>query len=1228
MQASVAIGRRAQYQPAGMQDLTFRLFISSTFADFRHEREALHTRVFPALEAHCRSLGARFDVVDLRWGISPDAQNDLQTLRICLDEVERCRRIGLLPHFVALVGDRYGWQPAPVEIDAASWRRITRTKGADRAQLEEFYRFDHNATPPIWALRREAYARADEPQRVALLRALRRLARENGLAEEDHPTIFAAATHQEILQGLLRRDGQDGGIAYLRQIEGLPLSAEGAPYIDTGPNGFDAEAHARVIALKTKLRAHLPVDHVREVQAAWTGKDVSTDHVEDFCAQFFADHKALIEKSIASARARDAGDDAHAAFAQERARLFVGQRAPLAKVLRYAREGLANRARTVGPLVVEGDGGTGKSSLLAKAAMMMRRDRPNACILTRFVGAAPGSESLAPLLSDLAVATCRGLGRALPALATTYPEASAGFGAALAAATPDQPLVLFIDALDQFSRSDQLALLDWLPDTLPAHVRVIVSVRPGPLAQEARRRFARTLMRLKPMASGDSRAMLDRMLADAGRTLTFGQRAMVQRASPGLPLWTRLAFEEARTWRSDEPGRRLEKTVEGLIRARIAALSTPANHGAALVSEALGAIAASRFGLSDGELAQALARERAPAVWAEFRARSFHAWDHPHLPAIVWLRLRADLSAYLVEQRVDGALTYRFFHREFTEVVTAMTLAGSAKAVMHARLADVFSIPPDTGLYRLCDTARVQDSAALRRIMEQPWQLSAAGNVEGLTALIDSVDFVAAKCAANRVADLMQDIARLESARRDDAGAASASWPALLRGWRAMLEQADQRWPAHRVLIQLLLEADPHSVPQHAQARSILSRTPPDWSVLISATPQPYVPALADALETMRKMAGAAPLAKGFLAIWDETGGLRILDRRSGALVARHELGSVKAARAELDRLRGLYGTVEAAFDRPSANNAAPSSLSVASHGLTLTWPWDGCLTVAHSARRSEIILGKGEIDFLGETDQDLYFLCDERIVIAQKARLAALSAGIFSFGGLQIQGLAIKDDDGGWTHQRFNSVVFVDPDSCLTLGFSGRGGQRDDVILEMYKATENGVRRVGYGLTDHDLDLPIWHICGLNDGSVILASERYWHTFIWSPPFEGDSVVEMLAGAAVGNNDIGNWVNHGDKDGNLTFQPTSPSTVVAFDAPGVFGSFGGDYHVCGGVTHIETDDHSAAPAFTGFESVGADGVLARWHCDVRPHWIFARDSGDFIVFKNSGPVRVVRWLA
>ena len=72
--------------------------------------------------------------------------------------------------------------------------------------------------------------------------------------------------------------------------------------------------------------------------------------------------------------------------------------------------------------------------------------------------------------------------------------------------------------------------------------------------------------------------------------------------------WGEDAFEEARRWHSDDAGCVLEESVEGLILARIAELSTPAAHGQSLVADALAAIAASRFGLSDSEMAEALSQ--------------------------------------------------------------------------------------------------------------------------------------------------------------------------------------------------------------------------------------------------------------------------------------------------------------------------------------------------------------------------------------------------------------------------------------------------------------------------------------------------------------------------------------------------------------------------------------------------------------------------------------------
>src|SRR5262245_24824198 len=92
---------------------TFRVFISSTFADLIAERAALHDRVFPRLRDLCERRGAHFSPIDLRWGISEEAGQDQRTMEICLDEIRRCQETTVRPNFVIMLGRRYGWRPLP-----------------------------------------------------------------------------------------------------------------------------------------------------------------------------------------------------------------------------------------------------------------------------------------------------------------------------------------------------------------------------------------------------------------------------------------------------------------------------------------------------------------------------------------------------------------------------------------------------------------------------------------------------------------------------------------------------------------------------------------------------------------------------------------------------------------------------------------------------------------------------------------------------------------------------------------------------------------------------------------------------------------------------------------------------------------------------------------------------------------------------------------------------------
>jgi tetratricopeptide (TPR) repeat protein len=88
-----------------------RVFLSSTFQDLHAEREHLIKRVFPELRRICRERGVDFTEIDLRWGITEAEEQQGQVLRLCLEEIDRCR-----PYFLGILGRRYGWTPGPDDV--------------------------------------------------------------------------------------------------------------------------------------------------------------------------------------------------------------------------------------------------------------------------------------------------------------------------------------------------------------------------------------------------------------------------------------------------------------------------------------------------------------------------------------------------------------------------------------------------------------------------------------------------------------------------------------------------------------------------------------------------------------------------------------------------------------------------------------------------------------------------------------------------------------------------------------------------------------------------------------------------------------------------------------------------------------------------------------------------------------------------------------------------------
>jgi hypothetical protein len=132
-----------------------RIFISSTFNDFRLERAVLQKFIFPKVKKEAYKKGISFLPIDLRWGVSEEAQVDHRTMDICLSEVERAKT-DPHPDFIILSGDKYGWVPIPRVIEKKEFESILnklKELGKDISILKKWYEVDENQKPVSYILK-------------------------------------------------------------------------------------------------------------------------------------------------------------------------------------------------------------------------------------------------------------------------------------------------------------------------------------------------------------------------------------------------------------------------------------------------------------------------------------------------------------------------------------------------------------------------------------------------------------------------------------------------------------------------------------------------------------------------------------------------------------------------------------------------------------------------------------------------------------------------------------------------------------------------------------------------------------------------------------------------------------------------------------------------------------------------------------------------------------------
>lgn len=581
-----------------------------------------------------------------------------------------------------------------------------------------------------------------------------------------------------------------------------------------------AEVWERLAQLRDQaLEAPLAGDVETELRA--TDSPITLSHVPKLCADVYLPLARVILDEIArlgqiEPLKKEIVD--HDAFGKDRARSFTGR----ASILKTIAEYVAGDDRqpsgidTRHPLAVWGESGSGKSALMAQAIADYRLQiaECDADALTsyrcpvvfRFIGATPASSDGRSLLESLCRQVTRICGGDEATIPTDYRELVKEVGERLKLATAEKPLVVFLDALDQLSEADHARNLIWLPSELPEHVRLVVSTLPGECKTALDRKLPlANVKKLEPMRKTVADTLLEAWLKEAGRDLQTSQKeevlnkfalsarseesgdAQADDARPtrederGMPLYLKLAFEEARRWKSYTPAVELKPDIPGIIRQLFDRLSLDTNHGPVIVSRSLAYLASAKNGLSEDEVLDVLASDvdvyanflkvsrhipsdllprleahlqeigdrRGPEDWLkelyghedrlkEFVAKMLEQKPKLQLPVILWSRLYFDLERYLTERSADGASLMSFYHRQLREVVEQTFLAGDAKPMLHAHLADYFA---GQELFE-----PQKKTPNIRKLSELPYQQTYAGQWDEVHATLTDFDFLEAKC--------------------------------------------------------------------------------------------------------------------------------------------------------------------------------------------------------------------------------------------------------------------------------------------------------------------------------------------------------------------------------------------------------------------------------------------------------------------------------------------------
>uniref|UniRef100_A0A2C9JHY2 Uncharacterized protein n=1 Tax=Biomphalaria glabrata TaxID=6526 RepID=A0A2C9JHY2_BIOGL len=678
-------------------------------------------------------------VLDLNWGIPQELighQTDMTSLSI--QEIQRSLALSSGPNFIAFLGQKYGPLSLPDVILSEEFEAIMLAlyghKGRDTRKadmLERLYDLDDNNIPPVYVLKEKCQivpelSSSDSSEREvggakweelqtelrALLHKGVELAHLNGSLDSETRDRYLASDLENLT--CLGFDSNDDTskrcvlitrtIADLKNYSQEPRAQYFADvtYNDMEERlELDQVSAEKLDRLKKNLHARIPDSTRIHWEVLWRYEEVihpqlHKEYLLTLCQQLYEVCVGLIDEDIPVPELTT-GHGVYDEAVQHWSRCRY-----TAATCMYNQDTLLNRLREylVGnlttPLVVYGAPGSGKSKMISKMAFHISELLTGEYIfILRYIGHTPKANDLRQLL----VSICQQI-----ALTTDRPEEEVPlelkevikyFQRLLASIPSNIRLVIILDGLEQLHSDSHSLILNWVPCTLPPHVKLIMSI--NSTARDLLEQFTQDVLPENPesfleMVSAtvdECEDMLSQLLISVDRSVTNTQMAVLKRVIEGepLPLYVELLANLAKDWNSftDVSSVYIPLNCEDGIRDLLDRLEK--KHGYMMVSRALSYIVASSSGLSDCEMEDVLSLD-------EDLLNEIYQDFHPtvrRVPPMKWLMLKRDIESFLSYRESDGVTVTTWQHESFNHAINSRYLCNDATfTLVHSNLADYF----------------------------------------------------------------------------------------------------------------------------------------------------------------------------------------------------------------------------------------------------------------------------------------------------------------------------------------------------------------------------------------------------------------------------------------------------------------------------------------------------------------------------------------------------------